>query len=59
MKVDVFKITQNSPTDIFNLAALIQLQTLDPATIVAIMSKTDSNSKFGTILRHSRDRTFS
>ncbi len=43
MKVDVFKVAQNSPSDMTGLDALIQSQMLDPATIVAIMGKTEGN----------------
>jgi len=43
MKVDVFKIAQNSPADVSGLAALIQEQQLNPAHIVAIMGKTEGN----------------
>ncbi|NET47563.1 MAG: ring-opening amidohydrolase [Merismopedia sp. SIO2A8] len=43
MKVDVFKIPQNSPDDLTGLTALIQQQRIDPKTIVAIMGKTEGN----------------
>ncbi|MDX2240111.1 MAG: ring-opening amidohydrolase [Leptolyngbyaceae cyanobacterium bins.302] len=43
MKVDVFKIAQNSPADLSGLEALIQAKKLDPTAIVAIMGKTEGN----------------
>ncbi len=43
MKVNVFKLPQNSPDDISALDALIQAGELDPFTIVAILGKTEGN----------------
>lgn len=43
MKVDVFKIAQQSPDDLTGLVELIEQQKIDPKTIVAIMGKTEGN----------------
>ena len=43
MQVNVFKIAQTSPDDLTGLDQLIQTQRLDPATIVAILGKTEGN----------------
>ena len=43
MKVSIHKVPQRSPDDISGLQALIQQQILDPATLVAIMGKTEGN----------------
>ena len=43
MKVNVFKIPQNSPDDLTALDALITDQKLDPSKIVAILGKTEGN----------------
>jgi cyanuric acid amidohydrolase len=43
MRVDVFKIPQQSPDDLTGLDALIQNHTLLPEHIVAIMGKTEGN----------------
>lgn len=43
MKVDVFKIPQNSPDDLTGLISLVEQQRLDPKTIVAILGKTEGN----------------
>lgn len=43
MKVGVFKVAQNSPDDLSGVQALIQAQTLDPRTLVAILGKTEGN----------------
>ncbi|MBD2019444.1 ring-opening amidohydrolase, partial [Leptolyngbya sp. FACHB-36] len=43
MNVNVFKIPQRSPDDLTGLETLIQQGTIDPATIVAIMGKTEGN----------------
>jgi cyanuric acid amidohydrolase len=43
MKVQVFKIPQNSPDDLSQLEALVQSQQLDPTRIVAILGKTEGN----------------
>jgi cyanuric acid amidohydrolase len=43
MKINVFKIPQASPDDLSGLAALIQARALDPATLVAILGKTEGN----------------
>lgn len=43
MKVNVFKIPQRSPDDVSGLEALIQQKTIDPASIVAVMGKTEGN----------------
>jgi cyanuric acid amidohydrolase len=43
MKVDVFKVPQNSPSDLTGLVELIQDQKLDPKNIVAILGKTEGN----------------
>lgn len=43
MKVQVFKIPQNSPDDLSSLKQLIASRQLNPAYIVAIMGKTEGN----------------
>lgn len=43
MKVNVFKIPQNSPDDLTALDALVTDQKLDPSKIVAILGKTEGN----------------
>ncbi|MEM9449650.1 MAG: ring-opening amidohydrolase [Cyanobacteria bacterium P01_E01_bin.6] len=43
MNVDVFKIPQRSPDDLTGLIDLIENQTLNPKSIVAIMGKTEGN----------------
>ncbi|MEB3209945.1 MAG: ring-opening amidohydrolase [Leptolyngbyaceae bacterium] len=43
MKVNVFKIPQQSPDDVTGLDALIQSQAIQPEHIVAIMGKTEGN----------------
>ncbi len=43
MKVNVFKIPQNSPSDLTALDALVKAQKLDPTKIVAILGKTEGN----------------
>lgn len=43
MQVNVFKIAQTSPDDLTGLEQLVQTQALDPATIVAILGKTEGN----------------
>jgi len=43
MKVNVFKIAQRSPDDVSGLEELIQQKTIEPASIVAIMGKTEGN----------------
>ena len=43
MKVDVFKIPQSAPDDLTGLMELIQTQVINPATIVAVMGKTEGN----------------
>lgn len=43
MKVNVFKIPQNSPDDLTHLDVLVQNKQLDPSKIVAILGKTEGN----------------
>lgn len=43
MKIGVFKIPQNSPDDLTQLDRLVQQRQLDPATITAILGKTEGN----------------
>ncbi|MEM6447870.1 MAG: ring-opening amidohydrolase [Cyanobacteria bacterium P01_D01_bin.123] len=43
MKVDVIKISQNSPDDLTGLIHAIQQQKINPRHIVAIMGKTEGN----------------
>lgn len=43
MKVNLFKIPQNSPDDLTQLDALVQSGQLDPSQIVAILGKTEGN----------------
>lgn len=49
MKVDVYKLPQNSPDDLTALEAAIASGEINPQQIVAILGKTEgngSNSKF-------------
>lgn len=43
MKVDVYKLPQNSPDDLTALEAAIASQQINPEHIVAIMGKTEGN----------------
>lgn len=43
MKVNVFKVPQNAPNDLFHLDALVQDKRLDPSKIIAILGKTEGN----------------
>lgn len=43
MKVQVFKVSQQSPNDLTGLEALVQSQRIDPSKIVAILGKTEGN----------------
>lgn len=43
MKVNVFKLPQRAPDDLSAIETLIQTQQLAPATIVAILGKTEGN----------------
>jgi cyanuric acid amidohydrolase len=52
MRCDVIRIPTNGPGDVSGVARLIQAGALDPATIVAVMGKTEGN---GCVNDYTRD----